>query len=268
MKHALVIRNIVDLRDGPDFQSELKTQLLFGERVMVHRSDGGYTDVEQSDGCRGWVRFDALGGLNEQDAEKLDHAKSLRVVSPIATVMDESGAPITPYFLSYGSIVYPAQDDLHSDTILIACPDARRRTVHREDLCRVSSPDEHKTDDLAESIICSCVQFLGAPYVWGGRSALGMDCSGLTQLVYGMHGVDLPRDTKDQRLLGQEVKRDDLQPGYLIFSPGHVVIYIGGGEYIHASLGEGGVEINSYDTDADNYRKDLDEEYQIARRHW
>ena len=268
MRRALVTRNIVDLRAEPDFRSERKTQALFGERVMAHTTQGDFTEVELLDSYRGWVRTAALAELDDSDWEKLENSRALRVVSPIATVMDESGAPIAPYFLSYGSIVYPSQDDEESDLIRIACPDSLRRTVYKEDLCRISSPGDHKPDDLAESIICSCVQFLGAPFLWGGRSALGLDCSSLVQLVYGMHGVDLPRDTKEQCLVGQKVERDNLRAGDLIFSPGHVVIYIADDEFIHASLSEGGVEINSYDKNTDNYRKDLDEDYQIARRHW
>ncbi len=273
MKHALVTRNIVDLRAEPDFRAERKTQALFGERLRTHASERDYTDVEQLDGYRGWTRSAGLVELDENDWEKMENAPGLSVVSPIATVMDGSGAPIAPYFLSYGSTVYPAEDEgdsatPESDILEITSSDGLCRTVYKEDLCRVSPPGDHNPDDLAESIICSCVQFLGAPYIWGGRSALGLDCSALVQLVYGMHGVTLPRDTRDQCLAGQKVERGYLQPGDLIFSPGHVVIYMGDDEYIHASLSEGGVEINSYDPSSHNYRKDLDEDYQIARRLW
>lgn len=267
MDYALVVRNIVDLFRRPDVHSERKTQALFGERLRTRSTSGAYSEVEQRDGYHGWTRTAGLYELNDEDGEKLASAYSLRVVSPIATIMDESGAPTRPYFLSYGSIVYPAREEENGDTIQIACPDSQPRVVYKDDLCQVPKPETKNSDELAESIICAAVQFLGAPYLWGGRSSLGMDCSALVQLVFGMQGIALPRDSARQRECGKEVARENIKPGDLAFSEGHVVIYMGDEEFIHCSLGEGGVEINSYSPSAHNYRKDLDEGFEIARRH-
>ena len=79
-------------------------------------------------------------------------------------------------------------------------------------------------------------QYLGVPYVWGGESPSGFDCSGLVQYVYGKLGVHLPRTSFAQYNAGRHVSRSDLRPGDLVFfdALGHVGIYIGGGRFIHA----------------------------------
>jgi cell wall-associated NlpC family hydrolase len=77
---------------------------------------------------------------------------------------------------------------------------------------------------------------LGVPYVWGGESPAGFDCSGLVAWVYGRLGVSLPRVAADQYRAGRHVPRSMLRPGDLVFfhGLGHVGIYIGGGRFIHA----------------------------------
>ena len=81
------------------------------------------------------------------------------------------------------------------------------------------------------------MQYLGIKYQWGGASPDGgFDCSGLVMYVYGQMGVSLPHYTGAQWNVGVPVSRSDLQPGDLVFFDGlgHVGIYIGGGQFIHA----------------------------------
>ena len=89
------------------------------------------------------------------------------------------------------------------------------------------------------AIVATARQYLGVPYVWGGTSPRGFDCSGLVQYVCKKNGISLPRTAASQRYAGKYVSRADLQPGDLVFfkSGGrisHVGIYIGGGNMIHA----------------------------------
>jgi cell wall-associated NlpC family hydrolase len=85
-------------------------------------------------------------------------------------------------------------------------------------------------------VVGIAMRYLGVPYVWGGASPSGFDCSGLVMYAYGQMGVSLPHYTGAQWNVGVPVSRGDLQPGDLVFFDGlgHVGIYIGGGQFIHA----------------------------------
>jgi peptidoglycan DL-endopeptidase CwlO len=85
-------------------------------------------------------------------------------------------------------------------------------------------------------VVGIAMRYLGVPYVWGGASPGGFDCSGLVMYAYAQVGVSLPHYTGAQWNVGVPVSRDDLQPGDLVFFDGlgHVGIYVGGGQFIHA----------------------------------
>ncbi len=105
-----------------------------------------------------------------------------------------------------------------------------------------------------QAIVNKAMQYLGVPYVWGGTSPSGFDCSGLVQYVMNSLGIDIARVAEDQRNCGTYVTRDNLEPGDLVFfSNGsnihHVGIYIGDGNMIHAPQTGDVVKISSINTD-------------------
>ena len=85
-------------------------------------------------------------------------------------------------------------------------------------------------------VVGIAMRYLGTPYVWGGASPAGFDCSGFVMYVYAQVGVSLPHYSGAQWNVGVPVSRSDLQPGDLVFFDGlgHVGIYIGGGQFIHS----------------------------------
>ena len=118
---------------------------------------------------------------------------------------------------------------------------------------RGSSPSRAtpaKASASAARVLATAKQYLGTRYRYGGESpALGFDCSGFVQYVYGRHGVDLPRTSRLQASAGYSVALDvqSLQPGdLLLFASGgrhvdHVAIYVGNNRILHSSAGSGGV---------------------------
>lgn len=110
----------------------------------------------------------------------------------------------------------------------------------------IESEDEIAPDNIAEeteentktaeSVLAYAKKFLGVPYVYGGTTPSGFDCSGFVKYVYANFGINLPRVTYDQMKAGVPVSADNLMPGDLLFfrNGGHVGIYAGNGTYIHA----------------------------------
>lgn len=100
-----------------------------------------------------------------------------------------------------------------------------------------------------EMIAARAKNYLGVPYVWGGTTGNGFDCSGFVWAMFNQVGIELPRMADEQFGVGYAVRTYDLQPGDIVFfstyepGPSHAGIYIGGGQFIHASSGAGEVTI-------------------------
>ncbi len=116
-------------------------------------------------------------------------------------------------------------------------------------VARFFADADERIDSQAEAIIEAAKGYLGVPYRWGGTSSDGFDCSGFIQHLFARAGFSVPRQAKNQIRVGEEVADDALMPGDLVFfstyarGASHVGIYLGGGEFIHASSGTGEVTI-------------------------
>ncbi|PUB32105.1 cell wall-associated NlpC family hydrolase [Promicromonospora sp. AC04] len=86
------------------------------------------------------------------------------------------------------------------------------------------------------SVVSIAMRYLGVPYVWGGTTPSGFDCSGFTSYVYAQVGIDLPRTSSAQRYAGTVVPWSEAQPGDMIWTPGHIAIYAGDGMQIEAPV--------------------------------
>lgn len=121
---------------------------------------------------------------------------------------------------------------------------------------KVNSSQSSGSSSGGQAIVDTAMQYLGVPYVWGGTSPSGFDCSGLVQYVCAKNGISVNRVAADQRNNGTYVSRENLQPGDLVFFGGsggihHVGIYVGDGKMIHAPQTGDVVKISSIET---NYR--------------
>lgn len=120
--------------------------------------------------------------------------------------------------------------------------------------------------ELRNVLVNTAYSYLGTPYRWGGKSTLGIDCSGFTFMVYALNGIYIHRDSA---WLPQSPVRKiadcEKKPGDLLYFPGHIALYLGNGEYIHSTAKDGaGVTINSMKRGCAGYRADLDRSYLYA----
>lgn len=98
----------------------------------------------------------------------------------------------------------------------------------------------------AGSVVETALQYVGYPYVYGGTSPSGFDCSGFVQYVFAQHGIGLPRMSGDQGRAGTQIPASEAQPGDLVvWGESHIAIYIGDGMIVHASTPATGVKVSS-----------------------
>jgi cell wall-associated NlpC family hydrolase len=130
--------------------------------------------------------------------------------------------------------------EVREDWVQATLPDGALRWMRRGDLAMVK-PGCPRPRQSVDQVIRTAKRFLGLPYLFAGITPLGIDCSGFVQLVYGLNGVQLLRDSRIQYTQADlaPVEREDLQAGDLLFFGreriSHVGMYIGAGEFIHAT---------------------------------
>lgn len=119
----------------------------------------------------------------------------------------------------------------------------------------------HKSEEeFREELVRNAFTYLGTQYRWGGKTSLGIDCSGLTSISYMLAGLVIYRDASiKEGFPVKEISFEDKKPGDLLYFPGHIAMYIGDDKYIHATArnGSDGVVINSLNPADPDYREDL-----------
>lgn len=239
---AVVSLAALDLRPRPDHRAELGSQLLLGEVVRLGAARRGWRRVTNlADGYGGWVRD---WGLVPAPAKRIAAWRvraSATVVAPLALLRARRGGGIgvSPLFL--GSRAIPGRAS--GGWVPLELPDARRGWVER---AAVALPRDPRPT-IEERI----VSLLGVPYLWGGRTPAGYDCSAFVQQVLLEQGIALPRDAAEQRDACRALRPGE-EPalGDLVFFAersgriGHVGISLAGGLFAHA---RGRVVIGSLD---------------------
>ena len=261
--HGVVGLAILDVRRRPAHASEMGSQLLLGEVVRITRrtAGGAWCLVRnETDGYRGWVRAWGLVEVPARRAASWRRKARARVARIWAEARSEPGRGGLVSPLVWGSVVIPGR--AHGRYRQVELPDGRRGWTEAKTLSvgRRRAPAVHvRARDL-----------LGAPYLWGGRTAAGIDCSGLSQLLMAEQGFLLPRDAADQERASARLTAGDVtRAGDLAFfgrkgrTAGHVGVLLGGGYYVHA---RGIVRINSLDPDNALYDKELAAQFRAIRR--
>lgn len=276
---AIINRAVTDLRREPRSLAELVSQGLLGEIVRILDESGTWSLIRmEQDGYIGWAHTLALHRCTMQDAQAYQAACRWKVVDellPASLNPGESTDHLDRLMkLPFGVSVSVIQEQDHFACIRL--PDGREAWVDRAGLvptgkCPCPNPAGVAiTLDLIK-------RFIGVPYMWGGRSPFGYDCSGLAGTFYAYLGVNIPRDADQQYREGIPVS-GPAQPGDLLFfgeqdpdSPRfsaitHVGISLGGDEIIHANGTAWGTSYNSLNPDSPIFRAWLKENLVGIRR--
>jgi hypothetical protein len=262
--YAVVNRSIANIRVEPSERSEMATQALLGTSMYVYKKQRGQYYVQTPDGYLGWVEGDAITRMNYEEFRKWMHSARVIYLLPHGYVYNEpsSNSKIISDITmgSFLSGIKPAKNNF----VEVAFPDGRIGYIERSK-CEHDEYWAERAEGNVKDIIELAKSFMGVSYLWGGTSALMMDCSGLTRLAYMMNGIYLPRDASQQALVGKTVAEgkeelDRVKPGDLLFfgrklEDGseritHVAIYLGDGKFIHQT---GTVRIESLNPEDDDY---------------
>lgn len=260
--NALVTISVANLRSNPKHSAELATQATLGTPLKVWKKKGSWYYVQTPDNYLAWV--DA-GGITLIDEARLGQWKQNEKIIYTKTYghayLDlESKRPVSD--LVAGSVLEVSK---YVDKVYyVTFPDGRQASVLKEEAQMYDSWLENlKTEK--EDLVSTSKSLLGVPYLWGGTSTKGMDCSGFTKTVYFLNGVIIPRDASQQVYAGKPIDStrnfDTLEKGDLLFfgrkatdstaeKVVHVGMWIGNNEFIHASER---VRINSMDKNASNF---------------
>ena len=254
----------LDLRRRPDHRSELRSQLLLGEIVRRRKAsrDGRWWEVVNlADGYVGWVRTWGVVARTKAEARAWRRRANARVVVPFVQVHPEPGrGPLMTPLCWNGRVVPLSTRRRHRR---IELPDGRRGWIERAGV--ELTPRIARVRVHAGTLARRIQGLLGTPYLWGGRTPLGLDCSSFTQQVLAEQGVALPRDAAEQFSHCAKLALDSpLRLGDLVFfgdrrsAPAHVGIALGSGYFAHA---RGTVRVNSLESDNPLYDKGLSDQF-------
>jgi len=263
--YGIVNLSVANIRSKPQHSAELATQSLLGTVVNVLKYEDGWYLVQTPDKYISWVDDDGIFLADENEmknwktSEKIIITKSYSVTYQDA---DKHSQKVSD--LVIGDILKKIK--VVGSYINVEFPDNRTgyiRKSHGEDY--IKWLDDINADQ--QTVINTAAEYLGLPYLWGGTSSKGFDCSGFTKTVYYLNGIILPRDASQQVHVGELIDTEhdfsQLATGDLLFFGfkgsenkkeriTHVGIYLGNNEYIHSA---GRVRINSLDKNANNFNE-------------
>jgi gamma-D-glutamyl-L-lysine dipeptidyl-peptidase len=263
-KFGVINLSVANIRSKPDHPAELATQSILGTPIKIlKKGEDGYYLVQTPDNYISWLDDDGFTFMSE--AQWKEWKSSPKIIYTKEYGFSYTDADLNSQTVSdlvAGNLLKIIGED--SDFYLVNYPDGRVAYI-KKDEAKLFNDWYNALNPTGESILKTAYRFMGIPYLWGGTSTKGMDCSGFTKTVYYLNGIVLQRDASQQVNNGELVDTKDgwqnLKSGDLLFfgrkadenrkeRVTHVAIYIGDGDFIHAA---GKVRINSFNPEKTYY---------------
>lgn len=259
---AIINVPICGLYKMPTRESSLEDEVLYGMAVdILEETVPGWCLVRTHYQYEGYVSMDAL--LIDEDMVPIWCAMPKKMVMH-KNFVDVLSAPKVQashvMLLPKGALVRPLEEQ-ENGWLEVALADGETGYVPASVLA--DAPSRPVSDDegtLRKALVDAAMSYSGTHYRWGGKTPMGIDCSGLCAMAYMLCGILIHRDSHlKEGFPIHEITLEEAKPGDLLYFPGHVAMYLGNGSFCHATAkaGANGFVVNSLSPDAPNYREDL-----------
>jgi len=260
LQWGLVNVSVCNMRAEPSHGAEMISQSVLGTPVKLLKKRGGWFMVQTPDNYIGWTDGDAVHPMSKDDHENWKRYARVIFTDKFGDIFQDREMKTELTDITAGCILVSKGDE--RGLTAVELPDGRKGYI-RSTQCLAFDKWSENADPQPGVVIPYAKKFMGTPYLWGGTSAKGLDCSGFVKTVFYMNGLILARDVSLQIRHGLEIPSfrilDSLKKGDLLFFGSvrsgktratHIGMYIGDTEFIHES---GMVRINSLDSTRANY---------------
>jgi len=259
---GVVSLSVANLRSKPAHSSELASQAIMGTPVRILKEADGWLLIQTPDQYISWTNASSVQQMNRAEINDWRNADRIIYTDTYGVISGDSKLSTVVSDLVAGAIV--VRNSENKNITEVTLPDGRSGYVSTLNWLNLKQWKD-TVNLIPEKLIVTGKQFMGFPYLWGGTSSKGLDCSGFVKTVCFLNGVVLERDASQQAKHGKDIDItsgwDQLQKGDLLYFGSkdpyrvtHTGIYIGDSELIHSS---GSVRINSFDPKRENYSKHL-----------
>lgn len=232
----VVSQPVANVYVKPSRQASVATQVIYGMTVTESRRQGSWLEVRTEDNYPGWMERKAL---RHRASAYARHGRLARIDALAAHLYAEPDvtrrAPLLTVPFETRLEVIGERAEEEGRWLEVRLVDGAKAWLQRGDTTEDDTPlPVTQLADFAR-------RFLGLPYTWGGTSSFGYDCSGFTQMICRRRGIAIPRDSRPQAAALPAISKEELAPGDLVFfgkTPDritHTGIYLGNGEFIHAT---------------------------------
>jgi cell wall-associated NlpC family hydrolase len=255
---GIVNISVANIRTKPEHSAEMATQALLGTLVKIYKkTDDDWYLVQTPDNYISWVDGGGIQPVTKEEADNWIKSNKIIITKNFGSAFEnpeEKNGVVSD--LVFGNLLKLVSSE--NNHYQVEFPDGRKAFIKSSE-AEVFSDWLKNRSCTKENVVNTTKRFMGIPYLWGGTSAKGLDCSGFTKTVFFANGIVLPRDASQQVFVGEMINTEkdfsNLQPGDLLFFGfsadqnrkeriTHVAIYLGDNDFIHSS---GRIQINSFD---------------------